>query len=191
VRCEFGNANPGCEFLDDVPYGLLRYTLAPSSTRATHTTEKPPRLNSGSLCPFVHQAVHPIRDGNSSDATGLSAEVYDCPTPFALLQVAERQLGEFMATETAGQQDGEQSPITFALQSLPVWCLPECMPCSAVSQLPSLTPSFLTPLTRRIPAAKSALRRPQSEASYASRRTAPSRRLIVPGAKWRDSRCIR
>lgn len=69
-------------------------------------------------------------------------------------------------------------------------CQSAC-PCSAVSQLPSLTPSFLTPLTRRIPAAKSALRRPQSEASYASRRTAPSRRLIVPGAKWRDSRCIR
>jgi hypothetical protein len=47
--------------------------------------------------------------------------------PFALLQ-KERRLGEFMAAETAGQQDGEQSPITFALQSLPVWCLPECMP---------------------------------------------------------------
>jgi len=46
-------------------------------------------------------------------------------------------------------------------------------------------------LTRRIPAAKSALRRPQSAASYARRRTAPRRRLIVPGARWRDSRCIR
>jgi hypothetical protein len=38
---------------------------------------------------------------------------------------------------------------------------------------------------------RSALRRPQSEASYASRRTAPNRRLIVPGANLRDSRCMR
>ena len=62
---------------------------------------------------------------------------------------------------------------------------------SAVNQLPSLTPSFLTPLTRRIPAAKSALSSPQSAASYARRRTAPSRRLMVPGARLRDSKCIR
>jgi hypothetical protein len=47
--------------------------------------------------------------------------------PFALLQVAESQLGEFMPTEAAGQQDGRQRPITFALQSLPVWRLPECL----------------------------------------------------------------
>ncbi len=63
-------------------------------------------------------------------------------------------------------------------------------PCSSVNQLPNLTPSFLTPLTRSIPAAKSALRSPQSAASYARRRTAPRRRWIVPGARWRDSRCI-
>jgi hypothetical protein len=63
--------------------------------------------------------------------------------------------------------------------------------CSGVNQFPSLTPSFLTPLTRRIPAAKSALRRPQSAASYARRRTAPRRRLIVPGPRCRDSKCIR
>src|SRR5215831_173543 len=60
--------------------------------------------------------------------------------------------------------------------------------CSAVSQLPSLTPIFLTPFTRRMPAATSGLRSPQSAASYAKRRTAPKRRLIVPGARWRDSR---
>jgi hypothetical protein len=48
--------------------------------------------------------------------------------PFALLQVAESQLGEFMPTESAGQQDGKQRAITFALQPLPVWRLPECLP---------------------------------------------------------------
>ena len=62
---------------------------------------------------------------------------------------------------------------------------------SAVSQFPSLTPSFLTPFTRRMPAASSGLSKPASAASYASRRTAASRPLIVPAARPRFSRAIR
>jgi hypothetical protein len=53
---EFVNANLGCEFLDDAPYGLLRYAFPPSSTRATHTPKKRSRLNSGSL---VHSSTRP------------------------------------------------------------------------------------------------------------------------------------
>jgi hypothetical protein len=64
-------------------------------------------------------------------------------------------------------------------------------PWSEVNLLPSLTPSFLTPLTRRIPAAQSALSNPQSAASNARRRTASRQRLMVPGARRRDSKCIR
>ena len=63
--------------------------------------------------------------------------------------------------------------------------------CSAVSQFPRRIPTFFTPLTRRIPAERSGLSSPQSAASYARRRTTPSRRLIVPGARFRDSKCIR
>ena len=63
--------------------------------------------------------------------------------------------------------------------------------CSAESQLPTLTPSLLAPFTRQMPAARSGLRRPQSDASYASRRTAASRRLIVAGAYLRCSKAIR
>ena len=62
---------------------------------------------------------------------------------------------------------------------------------SAVSQLPSLTPNFFAPLTRRILAASSGLSKPASAASYASRRTAASRPLIVPAARPRFSRKIR
>jgi hypothetical protein len=48
----------------------------------------------------------------------------------------------------------------------------------------------LAPLTRRIPAASSGLSSPVSAASYASRRTAASRRLIVAGARCRASSSI-
>ena len=107
MRGEFTDARLCGEFLDDVPHGLLRYALAPSSTRATHTPEKPPRFNSGSCCPSVNQAIHPIRNRNGSDVTGLSAQVHDGPMRFALLQVAESELCDLMATESAGQQQGK------------------------------------------------------------------------------------
>ena len=57
-----------------------------------------------------------------------------------------------------------------------------CRPSSGVSRFPRRTPIRRTPFTRRIPAANSGLRRPASAASYATRRTAASRKLIVAGA---------
>ena len=65
------------------------------------------------------------------------------------------------------------------------------LPSSAVSQFPTRTPSLRTPFTRRMPAARSGLRSPQSDASYASRRIAASLRLIVDGAYGCCSRAIR
>jgi len=65
------------------------------------------------------------------------------------------------------------------------------LPSSAVSQFPTRTPSLRTPFTRRMPAARSGLRSPQSDASYASWRIAASLRLIVDGAYGRYSRAIR
>src|SRR4029077_20888327 len=43
-------------------------------------------------------------------------------------------------------------------------------------------PKRLAPLTRRMPAARSGLSRPQSEASYASQRIAANLKLIVEAA---------
>ena len=65
------------------------------------------------------------------------------------------------------------------------------LPSSAVSQFPTRTPSRLTPFTRRMPAAISGLRSPQSDASYASRRIAANLRLIVDGAYGCCSSAIR
>ena len=67
--------------------------------------------------------MHPIRDGNGSNVTSLSAQVHDCPMLFALLKVADSQAGEFVATESTCKQEGKQRPITFALQPLLVWRL--------------------------------------------------------------------
>src|SRR5580693_4761653 len=65
------------------------------------------------------------------------------------------------------------------------------LPSSAVNRFPTRTPSRLTPFTRRMPAARSGLRSPQSDASYASRRIAANLRLIVDGAYGCCSSAIR
>jgi len=62
------------------------------------------------------------------------------------------------------------------------------LPSSAVSQFPTRTPKRLTPLTRRMPAARSGLSRPQSDASYASRRIAANLKLIVAAQRGRAAR---
>ena len=124
--------------------------------------------------------------------TSFADQVHDRPVVVALLQIRDVQLDGLVPAQTAQATriaNSARSRLPFmvsgsgASSSVTAW--------SGRSQLPSRAPIFLTPLTRRIPAARSAVRRPQSEASYASRRTAPNRRLTVPGASSRDSRWIR
>jgi hypothetical protein len=45
--------------------------------------------------------------------------------PFPPLEVAKGQRSDFVATKYAGQQQGKQSPITFAFELFAVWCLPK------------------------------------------------------------------
>jgi hypothetical protein len=46
---------------------------------------------------------------------------------FPLLEMADSEAGEFVATKSACQQNSKQCPITFALNLLVVWCLPESL----------------------------------------------------------------
>src|ERR1700676_3337083 len=69
--------------------------------------------------------MHPIRDRDGSNVPSLSSQVYDCPMPFPLLEVAKGQRSDFVATKSAGQQQGKQRPITFAFELFAVWRLPE------------------------------------------------------------------
>jgi len=61
-------------------------------------------------------------------------------------------------------------------------------PCSAVNQFPKRHAQLLHAFDATNTGSQSVLRRPQSAASYASRRTAPRGRLMVAGASSPDSR---
>jgi hypothetical protein len=89
--------------------------------------------------------MHPIGNGNGPDVTSLSAQVYDCPVPFALLKVAE------VSRASSWRRSPQASNRARSARSrLPLTCsrsgdCRSACPCSAVNQLPSLTPSFFTP----------------------------------------------
>ena len=106
VGCKFADANFGGELLHDMPDELFRYSFAPNSTCATHPPEKVARANSGGPCPVIQKAMHSIRDGNGPNVTTLSAQVHDCPMPFALLEMAHAQVGELVPPESACKQEG-------------------------------------------------------------------------------------
>jgi hypothetical protein len=116
-----------------------------------------------------------------------SDQVDNGPVIFSLLKMIHTEVDEFGSTQSQPSKTASiawsRFPRTFSISG----ACRSALACSAVSQFPSRTPTFFAPLTRRIPAANSGLRSPVSAASYARRRTAARRRLIVDGAKWRPS----
>jgi hypothetical protein len=92
MRCEFADANLTRELLDDVPDQLFGHSFTPNSASAAHPPEETAHVDTGGRGPFIQQAMHPLRNGNGPNVTGLSSQVYDRPMPFTLLEVIKGQL---------------------------------------------------------------------------------------------------
>ena len=139
--------------------------------------------DASSAQPGVDCRFHPSRHRNRPHVAALAHPMGDYPTLFSLLEAFERQSTYLCSSEAASQQDGNDSIISLAADTALVEPGKEALanvPLSASCL--SACPCFFNPLTHRIPAARSGLRSPQSAASYASRRTAAKRRLIVEDA---------
>jgi hypothetical protein len=120
VRREFADANLGGEFLDYMPNHLFRHSFAPNSTGAAYTAKKTSDIDSSRGRPIIQKVVHPIRNGDGSNVTGLPAEVHNCPMPFALLKMANSQHRQFVPSKSAGEQKRKERPVTFTLHLLAV-----------------------------------------------------------------------
>ena len=114
VRRELGDADLGSKLLDDVPDELFCHPFTPNVSSAAHAAEKAASGNSSGLHPVVQETLHPIWDGDGSNVTSLPAQIHDCRMPFALLEMANGQPGEFVATEPASEKYGKQCPAPFA-----------------------------------------------------------------------------
>ena len=128
VRRKFVHANLRRELFDDMPDELLRHSLAPNSTRATHAAKEAAGRNSSGFRPFCKETLYPIRNRDGSDVPSFPAKVYDCPMFFALLKMAYRQPGEFVATEPTSKEHCKQGSIPFALDPVAIRSPPESLP---------------------------------------------------------------
>ena len=107
VRRELAHADFGSELLDDVPDELFGHALAPNSASATHAAKKAAGRNSSGFRPLVKETLCPIRNRDGSNVTSLPTKVYDCPMPFALLNMIDLQTSEFVTPKSANQKDSK------------------------------------------------------------------------------------
>ena len=107
VRRKFAHANFCRELFDDVPDELLRHVFTPNLAGATHAAEEATTGDSSGFHPVVREIPHPIGDRDGPNVTSLPAQVDDCPMPFALLEVINCQISEFMTPKSASQKNGE------------------------------------------------------------------------------------
>ena len=70
----------------------------------------------GGLYPFIERRFGPGGHRNSADAAVLANQIDDHPTPLALLDIGEVELGEFPAPQAATEQQTKQHTVAFTLQ---------------------------------------------------------------------------
>src|SRR5262245_16301022 len=119
----------------------------------------------GNLKPLIQWGFDPARHWHGPGVAGFALQVDDGPVVFTLLYVAEMQIHRLVPPKAAGEQDSQKCAIPFTFNCRESGAFQSRCDCSGVNQFPSRTPIFLTSLTRRMPAARSGLNRPQSEAS--------------------------
>ena len=115
-------------------------------------------------------------------------QVGDHTVIFTLRDRFDRQGEELGAPQAASDQHGDHCMITSCAWSRNVRMSEKPSTLFRRQPVAEADANAADPFTRRMPAASSGLRRPPSAASYAIRRTAARRRLIVEGAYWRCSR---
>jgi hypothetical protein len=123
----------------------------------------------------------PTRNRNGPHVAALSDQVSEHPV-LSPLKVVYPDCCEFSSAQPTAEQYRDHRIISLAAESCAVQSMQQCLALTGGEPIADSNPCFLTPFTHRMPAARSGLRRPASEASYASRRTAAKKGLIVEAA---------
>ncbi len=129
--------------------------------------------------PLAEHRLDPFRDRHRPDGPSLAQKVRNDLLPLAQQHRIDIYPEQFAAPESASD---EHRVIPLALKRLSVHTHKQSFASLGSKPVPDPNSDPGTPLTRRIPAASSGLSRPESAASYATRRTPSIGRLIVAGA---------
>jgi hypothetical protein len=183
---EFGGV-----LLHDVPNQALGYAVTPALSGSADAAEQSSRFEFGGPDPCVYSRLNPARHRHGPDVPAFAHEIDNRPVFLSLLQMREVQISQFPPSQTAAKQDRENRAVPFAFEGVGIRSLPK--PAGLLSREPVSKPhaEFLDTLQATDAGRQSGLSKPASAASYASRRTAASRPLIVPAARPWFSRAIR
>jgi len=164
VRRELAGPSLSRELLNDVPGKLLGHPVSPTLASTAHATEHLSRLDSRSYHPSAEFSIDPVWHRHRPDVATFAAEVYDRPMSFPLLKVINRQRGDFVSSQPARKQDGQECPVALALESARVRSLPECDSLFGRQPVAQSDAKFLNALdapdsSRQVGAEESAVRR--------------------------------
>jgi hypothetical protein len=118
-------------------------------------------------------------------------EVRNYPMLFSLLDVFDSEPGYLRSSEATAEENGDHGIVAFGTQAFSAERSEESLPLVNSQPIPDAHAMLLYALHPADSSRKVGLRSPQSAASYASRRMAARRRLIVDEAYWACSRLIR
>ena len=165
MRRQFLQSNEFCRILYDVPDGLLGHAFTQDPSHLRHSTEDLTSVDPRSIQPDLQLFHHPTRDGNRANVSCLALQIDNGAVFLPLIQMFEPKANGFVAAKTVGKQKSKKSAISLALELRVVRGSTERDALLNSQPVARRMPRFLTPLTRRIPAARSELSRPESAAS--------------------------
>src|SRR6266403_5495064 len=96
---EFGNSQPFCVFLHNVPDHLLRDCRSPDDTFSTKASENHVVRNTSYGQPVVNRLLHPIGHRNSTDVPSFPDKVNNGPVILPALNMVKSQINEFSSTK--------------------------------------------------------------------------------------------
>src|SRR6059036_237405 len=188
VRCEFRHLQFLGVQLDYVPNHFLGYSIAPNGSCATNAAKQFARGNSCRRKPFVEELLHPVRNGDCTNVAAFSDEIYDRPTILTPLKVVETEISKFTSSKTAAEQNGNDRSVAFALERFGVRRLPQFTSLLCGQPVPQPHSKFLDTLNTTNSGGEFWAQQPSVGGFVRQAAYPASLTLMVPGAKFRDSR---
>src|SRR5215469_7809658 len=145
MGCKLNDADLLGVVLYDVPDCLLGHPVSPNRSYPAHSAKDLPLSDSCRREPLIQFNPYPVRYWHRSDVSSLTDKIDYRPMLFALLNVGQPELCSFAPSQTAGQQQCKQRPISLSLQPLTVWRLPQCLPLLWSEPVAEAKPELLQP----------------------------------------------